>query len=220
MKDPAALFYFNDWMGGTATLTRHQKGCYIDLLCVQFNSGPLSLDEIKTVLGSDFGSSWPALQKKFKSENGIYFNERLELEKGKRSKFTTSRRMNASSVPSVAQATDEHMEDENRNVLSINKSLEYLKNIPEADLSEFNRTYEASKAQIKAKAEDLYLWCGANARKKANYRMFLLTALRKDFKKRPPIEVKAPVVDNRAPLPKELSDQMRATINKFNVRKT
>lgn len=214
-KDPAALFYFNDWMGGTATLTRHQKGCYIDLLCVQFNSGPLSLDEIKTVLGSDFGSSWPAIQKKFKSENGLYFNERLALEKYRRNTYTSSRRSNANSQKHMPK----HMEDVNENVLSINKSLEYLKNLPESDLMEFNRSYEASKSQIKAKAEDLYLWCGTNNRKKANYRMFLLSALRRDFKKRQPLEVKAPVVDTRAPLPKEVKDifaEGRKSINKLN----
>ncbi len=111
MKDPAALFYFNDWMGGTATLSRHLKGCYMDLLCVQFNSGKLSLDEIKTVLGSDFGSSWPTLQKKFTVVDGLYFNERLMLEKNKRNKFSESRRANAKHMP-------KHMEDinENRNI--------------------------------------------------------------------------------------------------------
>lgn len=113
-KDPALLWYFNDWMGGTATLSRHLKGCYMDLLSVQFNSGPLSLKEIKTVLGSDFGSSWPTLQKKFKFENDCYFNERLSLEREKRSKFTESRRANAKHMP-------KHMEDinENRNINSI-----------------------------------------------------------------------------------------------------
>lgn len=106
-KDPALLWYFNDWMGGTATLSRHLKGCYMDLLSVQFNNGPLSLEEIKTVLGSDFGS-WPALQKKFKFENDCYSNERLSLEREKRSKFTESRRANAKHMP-------KHMEDINEN---------------------------------------------------------------------------------------------------------
>lgn len=92
-KDPALLWYFNDWTGGTVTLSRHVKGCYIDLLAAQFNSGPLSLDEIKTVLGSDFGPSWPALQKKFaKDDNGCYYNVRLQEEKDKRVNYTNSRR--------------------------------------------------------------------------------------------------------------------------------
>lgn len=96
-KDPAVSWYWNDWGGGTRTLTRHQKGCYMDLLEAQFNNGGLSLDEIKTVLGSDFGSTWPALQKKFEvGEDGIYRNIRLLNETLKRKSFNQSRRENYS----------------------------------------------------------------------------------------------------------------------------
>lgn len=92
-KDPAVLWYWNDWGGGTRTLSRHLKGCYIDLLEAQFNSGHLSLEEIKTVLGADFGNAWPTLQKKFKKdENGLFFNDRTEQEILKRKAFTESRR--------------------------------------------------------------------------------------------------------------------------------
>jgi len=41
MKDPAVLWYWNDWGGGTRTMSRQLKGCYMDLLEAQFNSGPL-----------------------------------------------------------------------------------------------------------------------------------------------------------------------------------
>jgi hypothetical protein len=92
-KDPAMLWYWSDWHSGTSLLTRFLKGCYMDLLHAQFNNGRLSLEEIKTCLGSDFGQVWPALQKKFKQDdNGLFFNERLELEKEKRKAFTESRR--------------------------------------------------------------------------------------------------------------------------------
>lgn len=88
-KDPAVLWYWNDWIGGTVTLSRFLKGCYMDLLGAQFNSGPLSLDEVKTVLGSDFGQAWPTLQKKFKvDERGNYYNEKLVTESLKRSEFS------------------------------------------------------------------------------------------------------------------------------------
>lgn len=111
-KDPAVLWYFNDWHGGTITLSRHQKGCYIDLLYAQFNSGHLSLEEIKTVLGSDFGSTWPTLQKKFlKDEStGLYFNERLVFEAEKRKSFTKSRRDN---LKGEKKESTRHMEIEN-----------------------------------------------------------------------------------------------------------
>lgn len=97
-KDPAVSWVFNDWQGGTMTLTRFQKGCYMDLLTAQFNNGHLSLDEIKTVLGGDFGPSWPILQKKFKQDSmGMFYNDRLEFEINKRKKYNKSRRDNLSS---------------------------------------------------------------------------------------------------------------------------
>src|SRR5262245_46729682 len=91
-KDPAVLWYFGDWFSGTSLMTRFLKGCYMDLLHAQFTHGHLSLEEIRTCLGSDFGTSWPTLQKKFKQdEKGLFFNERLELEKNRRQNFVASR---------------------------------------------------------------------------------------------------------------------------------
>lgn len=86
-KNPAILFYFDNWTGGTITLSRHLKGCYMDLLSAQFNSGHLSVEEIKTVLGSDF-SAWNTLQKKFDQDsNGLFFSRRMDAEIEKRKAF-------------------------------------------------------------------------------------------------------------------------------------
>lgn len=93
--DPAVLWYWNDWHGATVTFSRHLKGCYMDLLHAQFNNGRLTLAEIKTVLGTDFGPSWPVLQKKFKEENGTFFNARLEKEIEKRKNFSKHQSENA-----------------------------------------------------------------------------------------------------------------------------
>ena len=137
-KDPAMLWYWADWHSGTATMSRFLKGCYMDLLHAQFNSGPLSLEEIKTVLGSDFGTSWPTVQKKFKkSPDGLFFNERLEAEKEKRKKFTDSRKKNLSKPKDshmephmeshMGTHMDSHMENANGN---INKySFEYFNHL-------------------------------------------------------------------------------------------
>jgi hypothetical protein len=91
----------------------------MDLLHAQFNSGHLSLEEIKTVLGSDFGAAWPALQKKFKvDDTGKFFNERCEEEQIKRANFTASRRKNLESIH-MDTHTDlhmhNHMENRDRN---------------------------------------------------------------------------------------------------------
>lgn len=93
-KDPALLWYPGDWLAGTMTMNRLQKGAYMDLLVAQFNNGRLSLLDIQTILGSDFEQWDLKLKSKFKEENGLFYNERLDLEKNKRSKFTQSRRDN------------------------------------------------------------------------------------------------------------------------------
>lgn len=110
-KDPALLWYWSDWRGGTGTFTRHLKGCYMDLLDAQFNSGPLSIDEIRIVLGADFGQVWPTLQKKFTvTDTGLFYNKRMEEEKEKRRKFTESRRNNLASQKKIPHM-DNHMND-------------------------------------------------------------------------------------------------------------
>jgi len=112
-KDPAVLWYWNDWQGGTVAMTRHLKGCYMDLLHAQFNLGRLSLAQVKTVLGGDFGT-WPILQEKFKRDaDGNYYNEKAEKEKEKRLKFTESRRNNLKSSICDPHMVN-HMENENK----------------------------------------------------------------------------------------------------------
>lgn len=96
----------------------------MDVLHAQFNNGRLSLEEIKTCLGSDFGASWPTLQKKFKQDDkGLFFNERLEAEKEKRKSFTESRRKNLTSkahmTPHIIEHMEPHMENENEDINDI-----------------------------------------------------------------------------------------------------
>lgn len=119
-KDPAVLWYWNDWQGGTVTLNRHLKGCYIDLLHAQFNNGRLSLAQVKTVLGVDFAQGWPALQAKFKKDGSDnYYNERLDEEIQKRRAFskkqsdTAKKRWGDKSGNATAYAKGMPLENEN-----------------------------------------------------------------------------------------------------------
>lgn len=114
MKDPAFLFYPNDFAAGTMLLNEHQIGCYIRLLIAQFNNGPLVIDDIKLVLGSNFGV-WPKIQSKFCLEDGRYYNKRLYDEMNKRSKFTASRRSNATSQKHMLGHMEDRDENENSN---------------------------------------------------------------------------------------------------------
>lgn len=110
-KDPAVSFFFNDWNGGTSIFTRHLKGCYIDLLTAQFNNGHLTLNAIKNVLNVDFETAWPELQVKFKQDkDGLYYNERLDIEIQKRLDYSKSRSKNKKGKPKSYDGTyDLHM---------------------------------------------------------------------------------------------------------------
>lgn len=118
-KDPAFLFYPGDWLGGTITFTRAQKGAYVDLLVAQFNQKSLSFADIKQILGTDFWMWETKLCSKFeKDENGLYFNHRLREEMIRRKLYTDSRKDNLAGSPHMAP----HMENENINE-DINKTV-------------------------------------------------------------------------------------------------
>lgn len=94
MKDPAFLFYPNDWLGGTLGMTFEEKGAYIELLVLQFNRGHMSLHMINNMIGHN-QNLWDAIKSKFEiDENGNYFNHRLEIEQNKRAEYSKSRRNN------------------------------------------------------------------------------------------------------------------------------
>jgi len=111
-------------------MTHLEKGCYMDLLMLQFNRGKFTEAQAKHMLQSSFDVAWPTIQEKFKCENGLYWNERLSLEKDKRAKFTESRRNNAKRITDevasekhmlkdMDEHTDKRMENENENRLGI-----------------------------------------------------------------------------------------------------
>lgn len=91
MKDPAFLFYPSDFLTGVTDLTMEERGQYITLLCLQHQKGHLTEKTIRLSLGS---VSNDVLAKFTKTENGEYFNERLEIEIEKRASFVDSRRNN------------------------------------------------------------------------------------------------------------------------------
>lgn len=104
MKDPAFLFYSNDFLTGTMFFTDIQVGKYIRLLCVQHQTGHLTKKRVLSICG-EFDKD---IMEKFKKDKqGLYYNVRLDIEKEKRNKFTDSRRKNLSN--SKINKTDTHM---------------------------------------------------------------------------------------------------------------
>lgn len=142
-KTPAVLWYFNDWHGGTITLTRLMKGCYMELLHAQFNSGHLDLEEIKTVLGKDF-SLWGTLSKKFSiDDEGKYFNVRLDKEINN-SKKNIPKKMASSCLAGLISSTKNLRYDQIKlvkEVFNINDFIDLEENTMKKNIKEwFNKT--------------------------------------------------------------------------------
>lgn len=90
-KDPAFLFYSQDFIVGVQTLPFEDRGKYITILCQMHQQGRMDEETIRFIVGSVSVK----LKAKFMiDENGNWYNERLEAETIKRNKFTESRRDN------------------------------------------------------------------------------------------------------------------------------
>lgn len=93
-KDPAFLFYSQDFIVGVQTMTHEDRGKYITILCQMHQQGRLDEETIRFMVGSVSDK----LRLKFKQdERGLWYNERLELETARRNNFTESRRINGKS---------------------------------------------------------------------------------------------------------------------------
>lgn len=119
-KDPAFLFYPNDYIGGTMGMTFEEKGAYMELLMMQFNRGHMTTH----MIGQTVGQIWDKIQDKFiQDKEGLWYNKRLEEEKNKRKEFTNSRRNNLTGVNQYTKKEvkksghmTSHMENVNVNV--------------------------------------------------------------------------------------------------------
>ena len=126
-KDPAFLFYSSDFLTGISDLTMEERGQYITLLCIQHQKGKLSEKIIKISIGS---VSEDVMNKFKKDEDGLYFNERLDLEAKKRAEHGEKQRQRAldgwKKRKATADATALPLEDENVNE---NRNKVYNKNV-------------------------------------------------------------------------------------------
>jgi hypothetical protein len=115
-KDPAFLFYSQDFLTGTYLMDNEQIGKYIRLLCLQHQKGKLTeKDMLKICLTYD-----EDIFCKFKFQDGVYFNQRLKDEAEKRAAYSESRKKNREKAKNehnqnISLSYDKHMENENEN---------------------------------------------------------------------------------------------------------
>ena len=91
-KDPAFLFYSSDFLTGISDLTMEERGQFITLLSLEHQKGRLT----KKAIDIATPNATADVLKKFKiDDNGLFFNERLELEIEKRKQYTDKQRQRA-----------------------------------------------------------------------------------------------------------------------------
>lgn len=140
-KDPAFLFYSQDFFTGVSTMSFEDRGKFITVLCVMHQKGRLTEETIRFLVGSISDN----LSVKFRiDEKGLWFNKRLEEEIEKRLKFTESRRENGNlggrppkkNLPETDRLSKTKpmyilMEDENKNEVDNKLNKERLKKFEE-----------------------------------------------------------------------------------------
>jgi hypothetical protein len=90
-KDPAVLFYTQDFLVGTMTMSYEQKGKYITLLCLQHQKGKLTLKDLQSILNEE---DVDVAEKFIKDSDGFYYNQKLKYESERRKNYSESRRKN------------------------------------------------------------------------------------------------------------------------------
>lgn len=137
MKDPAVLFYSQDFLTGTLLMTNEQKGKYITLLCLQHQNGKLSEKDMLKVCGEKDDDIWA----KFTCEDGFYYNGRMLIETNKRRKFTESRLANLSHMDSHMEICNKKDEIRNKKeedeIRFKSEVFEFAEKYPEAMLNKF-----------------------------------------------------------------------------------
>lgn len=131
-KDPAFLFYHEDFFSGVSDMTNDEVGAYIKCMCVQASKGGISEKHMSIICNSH--EVHTAVKNKFvlNTETGLLENLRLKLETIKRKKYSESRSQNRKKVksievndPIICETYDNHMVNEDDNV---NEDVKEIKN--------------------------------------------------------------------------------------------
>ncbi len=92
-KDPAFLFYYQDFLVGTDHFTTEEVGAYIRCLCQQAHKGSITYEHMLKICERQLVHS--TIMEKFKPDhNGGFFNKRLRFEVERRCNYSESRKKN------------------------------------------------------------------------------------------------------------------------------
>jgi len=153
-KDPAFLFYYQDFMWGTRGFTHAERGLYIELMCEQADSKTGSIDSSvfeNVIKLADFNAE--KVEKKFAQDKHGFYNKILREHLSKRRTYCESRAKNRKTkkdMKNICKTYEQHMENENVNEnVNENKGLKVLKNKPDQTrfLESFSGFYEQATKQ-------------------------------------------------------------------------
>lgn len=118
-KDPAFLFYYQDFLEGTDHMTDEQIGQYVKCLCHQAARYTIREYHMKNICKTH--DNHMIVKENFKlDDNGELFNLRLRFEMDRRAAYSESRRKNRD--PNYICGTyDSHMETETENIIKNKK---------------------------------------------------------------------------------------------------
>jgi len=157
MKDPAVLFYFQDFLVGTEFMSDDEVGKYIRILCHQADKGALSLSQLKRIC-RDSEVPEVIMEKLKTDENGNYYQSRMRVEREKRISYSESRRKNREPkhMNNICRTYDKHMENEN-----INRDYNFL----------FNKIINENKIELTEEFKSLFLeWLKYKSEKRQTYK--------------------------------------------------
>lgn len=148
-KDPAFLFYSQDFLTGTFTMSSEHVGMYIRLLCLQHQKGRLHESDMLCICSTYVEQVYIKFEK---DGEGYYYNKRLREEAEKRNKYTQSRRDNIlkrynknndTYDSTYVEHMNLHMENENEDVIiNDNKELSIVNSNKERKNKVKNMSYK------------------------------------------------------------------------------
>ena len=110
-KNPAVLFYPNDFIASTALWSDAETGLYIRLLCYQHINGGIQPEDFEQLCGD-----CRRVRAKFvQHDDGLYYNERMLTETNKRRAYVQSRLENGEKGGRPKNHMDNHMDNHMRN---------------------------------------------------------------------------------------------------------
>jgi len=128
-KDPAFLFYYQDFFTGVSDLTNEEVGAYIRCLCIQASKKGITEKHMINICNSHDVHSAVKNKFFFDEKDQLWKNQRLIDEIEKRRKYSESRANNSkgtknkllknqNDMNNISKTYVKHMEDENENEIS------------------------------------------------------------------------------------------------------